>query len=67
MADTEDIAKVLTDYVVGGEHLNMHVPSIKKKMENIVIEWYIDILDARKFVKRMKAREDINTETQEET
>jgi hypothetical protein len=56
MADTEDVAKVLTDYVVDSEHLNMHIPSIQRKMEDIVLEWYIDILDARAFVKRMKAR-----------
>ena len=55
MADTEDVAKVLTDYVVDSP-INMHIPSIQRKMEDIVLEWYIDILDARAFVKRMKAR-----------
>jgi len=59
MADTEDISKVLTDYVVDSEHLNMHVPSIQKKMHDIVY-WLMpdaQIKDIRLFVRRMKSQE----------
>lgn len=68
MADTEDIAKVLTDYIVDSEYLNMHIPSIQSKMEDIV-NWLMPVTSigaARDFVRKMKAWNE-DTEAQEET
>ena len=60
MADTEDVAKVLADFVTNkvGYLTDGDQESIKENMECIVIEWYIDIIDVRRFVKRMRFLED---------
>jgi hypothetical protein len=58
MADTEDIAKVLTDYVVD-DPINMYIPSIQDKIHDIVCCLMPDVQmkDVRSFVRRMKASE----------
>ena len=54
MADEEDVARVLADYVTDevGYLTDGDEESIRDRMYEIVHEWHIDILDARKFVKR---------------
>lgn len=59
MADTEDVAKVLYEYITGtkyGEPVTYYNDELMLScLESIVYRWNIDILDARAFARKYKA------------
>jgi len=67
MADTEDVAMKLFEHVVGckyegRESVCLSEDTILDALHDIVIRWYIDIIDAKDFVRKMKARKELWTE-----